>query len=262
MRPDHAFFPGLTVFTPDNIIPLYTVNLGSHDTVKKPPSIKGTIPFLFSDRSIFPPVYSGWNVIRVTSYRPMSNRLLSRLLKFSAHQLFPNASSSVYVDSSMMFGPSFRDILLSSLSSELVLFRHPSRSTVQEEIDACSASRKITSAEAHAAKDYFNSYLLSWDHTLFATGFIGRSHKSTRLNNAMHTLSSLMTELCLRDQISLPPLLHSHSIAPLVIDDSIYCNKYISATPHSGDPLMHKIKYALSGFFKYPFSHASASPAF
>lgn len=256
------FFPGLTVSTPAGTIPIYTVNLGSHDTIKRPPSIKRAIPFLFTEQLNLGSVYRGWNVIHTKRYDAMSNRLLSRLLKFSAHQIFPDSSSSIYIDSSMRFGPLFRDLLYSTCSSELVLFRHPSRTTVQEEIEACCTSRKISSSEAHAVRTYFNSYLLSSDHALYATGFFGRSHKSTRLNNAMQTLCRLMAELCLRDQISLPPLLYLQNITPLVIDDSIFCNKYLSATPHSCDPLIHKTKYMLSGFLKYPFSKAPASPPF
>lgn len=174
-----------------------TAIFGAYDAV--PPIPKGfSEAVLVSDR----PIESDWTNVVLSTDLPA--RFASKLPKFRP-DLFTKAEASVWVDASMrdpddwLFSASKK--LLSK--HDLVLFKHPERSSVAEEV---VASRAVEKYDKFPLEEQLASYKLDGfpdDVGLWAGGVIARIHNlaNRELGNEWLVQNARWS---IQDQLSLP----------------------------------------------------------
>lgn len=155
-----------------NEITVITAIMGDYDDI--PPVPKGfKHAVLVSDV----PLNSDWTNVVMESQLP--SRLASKIPKFRPDQFVPT-SLSVWVDASMRDPDNWLyDACLQKLNkSDFVLFRHPDRTSIVDEV---IASRDSPKYDQFPLEKQINFYLNSGfqdDVGLFACGVIARRHSS------------------------------------------------------------------------------------
>lgn len=233
---------------PPGKIPFYSVELGGYDCPAEPLATGEFIFYLFSDR--MPTGKTKWNHIDVSglNIEPLK---LARIIKVGAHILFPNQEKVFYQDASFSHGQRFEKLMIDFQFERMLVFKHPDRKNVKEEVNACIKFGK-ESPELLERMDgacdlnfYFN------DNSLFATGFLGRNTCDPGVCLAMDDWLNFVINLSRRDQISLPYVLRRHKINPTVINLNIYRNIYLTPRLHNDAGYILRVKWYLSKFLYF-----------
>lgn len=149
---------------------------------------------------------AGWKTMVVDPQRIRSQGA-NRYYKMLAHRVLPGYDYSLYVDGNIRLLGRTSEVLSKFKASRaaLGLYRHPSRSSVAEEIKACVAGLKIAASEL--AQEEFAAYVedgFADDVGLVETGIVYKNHSHAALDSAMALWWSLYDRYGTRDQISLP----------------------------------------------------------
>lgn len=118
---------------------LYTAILGGCDSVKVAPAGPDRCVLFTDDRSLADPreiELHGWEV-RVVSAAPRGqDRMASRILRCSSHELFPGASVVVWLDASCTM-VNFSALAAAVGSAEMAGLAHPDRRSCEQESLKC-----------------------------------------------------------------------------------------------------------------------------
>lgn len=190
----------------DSRLAVITAIYGDYDLVKP-------VPFGFDEAVLVSdkPIKSDWtNVVVPTSLPP---RLAAKIPKFRP-DIFCSSPKSVWMDASLsdpsgyLYSASHDALLL----KDFVIFNHPERNNVREEV---SASLKLPKYHGLPIDAQFESYQASGfpdNLGLWAAGVIARNHSEEimQFGTAWFLENSLWT---IQDQISLPYLVWKFGIS-------------------------------------------------
>lgn len=179
----------------------------------------------------------GWEVRVIKTNCELSNSLLNRHCKCFPWEYLPPTNASIYIDGNIriLSNPSRLFDCIDD-GYDIVLFRHPKRSLITEEVNECIARKKV---QTRGVIEMEYSKLLEDGFVdagrLSENGVIIRSHSSSELQKAMEYWWSFIISFSGRDQISLHHCLQKASTRKLVLPMSYRePNPYFDVYPHFG----------------------------
>jgi len=217
---------------------VYTSVFGNYDWAFPPLEIEDAIGYrIFTDDPALR--VRGWQTVVVDAGRFRDARAANRYYKMLAHREFPDVDCSLYIDGNIrLLGKTSRLIHdFMSLGSCLGLFRHPLRSSVREEADACLATGKIKDAGTLESElSHYRAQGFQDDIGLAECTVHLKNHRHAGLADAMELWWSLFERFDTRDQISLPYVLWRTGVdctyLPFSFRDQ---NPYFGFYTHRGD---------------------------
>ncbi|WP_116083508.1 glycosyltransferase domain-containing protein [Tropicimonas sp. IMCC34011] len=215
---------------------VYTCVVGGYDKLFRPLAADTETRYiaLTDDPNLRAP---GWEVQVIDLDLELSKSMQNRHCKCFPWKYLPLARTSIYVDGNVR--------ILSNLSRlfdcaddgyDIVLFRHPKRNFVAEEVAECIARKKVQSREIIETEysKLLEDGFVDIGH-LTENGVIVRSHQSMELQNAMEHWWQFIQKFSGRDQISLHHCLHKASVRKLILPMNFRePNPYFDLYPHFG----------------------------
>ena len=187
---------------------IYTVVINDYDYTFQPiDSEVGTDYIVFTDNSNLR--VEGWvtRLIDMSLLTELGPSKTNRYYKFFPHKFLGDYDVSVYIDGNIRLIGSlktlFHDFLTSD--SEIGLLKHPLRTNVAEEVEACIERNKVKSADI--LRDEYLGYLADGfldKQGMTENNVIIRLHNSENIIDAMRLWWSYLEQSAGRDQISFP----------------------------------------------------------
>jgi hypothetical protein len=224
---------------------VYTVNFGTYDRLRGTPADPLTTYICFFDgQANIPSNWIGISIPKISE----DPWLISRAFKCLPHILFPNADSSLFIDASFIFKKPALDFVKSKCSGPFSAFRHPDRSTVEEELVACLRAGKGTSSKLIEFERSYSNILSSNDYKLMAGGVLYREHDKLNLIRAMELWYSYLRAGVDRDQIALPVALIKAGQKCSLVSDNIYYNEFLIPKPHIKQGTLFHLKWYIAQY--------------
>lgn len=181
---------------------VYTASFGGLDDVRAPAPQPNPMRFVcfVSDDSERP----GWETIKVTSL-PTDSRRASRAIKVFPHLLFPDHSTSIWVDASARIVGDvslFPDYV--SDESPIAVMPHAERHDVYEEERICQLLAKDDRKLMSGQVSRYRKEGLPKKSGLIQSGLIVRAHNSPACKRFMTAWWTEIEEWSVRDQLSFP----------------------------------------------------------
>lgn len=199
---------------------------GRYDTVK--PIVPQTIDvewLMVTDEPDL--VAPGWRVI--VEKRPhVHPNIAAKLPKFFPNIYAPHARKTIWADASSLIQPHFAAAILKKLESAKdgwVMFPHPNRSKITEEV---TASRGLPKYDDMDLEGQVAQYIGEGfpNNQLWATGIIGRSGTSIDRDFANAWLWECV-RWSFQDQLSFPYLCWKFDLHPTPITGSLWSNDLV-----------------------------------
>ncbi len=214
---------------------VYTAVTSRYDLVLPPARQSAPLVFgLFDDAGT---EVRGWQ--RVPFRRSFDCDITTnRFHKFFAHELFPDAEYSIYLDGNIGVVGDLVPLLDEFIASKCAmgLFRHRDRSTVGEELSACLRMSKFDAADLQLYKKQIQHYRaerMPENQPLNDNGVLFRWHSHPMLATAMDQWWEQFLAFTKRDQISLPYVLWKTSLPINRWQWSVRsANSYLEKYPH------------------------------
>jgi hypothetical protein len=150
----------------------------------------------------------------------MSSRLQARIPKCLGWQLVPGYDIYMWMDASFALLIGAVEWVRENLGDkEMVVFKHPHRKTVQEELDT------IKSNDPYFKERFLNDTFDNWDGELYAGG-IFMYRNLPHIQEMLKEWWYVNTRFTLNDQLALPSLLNEYKVSYNVIQEHIYNTKY------------------------------------
>jgi len=218
----------------NNVI-VYSAVTSNYDMVFKPKVYTENVNYiLFSDQQR---KVKGWEVAPMVDVMGESALLTNRWYKFFPHKLFKNVEYSIYIDGNIRITGDLSLLIQEFKESRAALgvFRHPNRTNILEEADACVAFGKFDDQDKSRVKSQLEMYFESGmpvEQPLTDNGIIFRWHKHPKLLDAMSSWWDNLQDFSKRDQLSLPYIIWKNDL-PVKIwdwtfrDVNIYFDVYL-----------------------------------
>lgn len=212
---------------------IYTCVFGGYDQVFPPVRPEPGVDYILltDDPSL---TVEGWRSQLVDPHGLRGNRRY----KMIGHRGLGAHDASIYVDGNIRILGSCREFASNFLGTGAALgvYRHPLRTTVQEEIDACERAGKVEDAGSmHRELEEYRADGFDDDVALIESGVIIKSHAHPALEPAMDLWWSLFERHRTRDQISLPYVLWKSGLPCHYIKESYKLpNPWFGFYPHAG----------------------------
>jgi hypothetical protein len=209
------------------MIVAFTAIYGSYDQPKahpEHPAISSWVCFTDNPDLTAP----GWRVV----YAPLRYKHPRMGAKWwKCHP--PNADASIWLDGSVaLHNAEYIDMLLEGLMrSDLVMFQHPARDCIYDEVGASEPMVKYFGCDLRGQVARYQSQGWPAHNGLWATTTFARNHTPAVLamGGAWFAHNELLTY---QDQLSLPPLLADYGLNPDPIPGNLWGNPWFTLAPH------------------------------
>lgn len=201
---------------------IVTVLLGKYDHLQPAPKFKGWDTILFTDHHY--PDKKGWTVNKVKSQNPTVD---SRYYKWLTHVTIPAYNTICYIDANMS--------LLQEPPQEPTWFRHPARTSVQQEAHRIIQLDKSPKEIVNQQIEYYKQEGFQDQNGLFQNGFFVRNH-DTLTNNLCEIVYSLASKYSNRDQLAMPFALFKTNYQMQNVLSGPKSRKYVNLHPHIKTP--------------------------
>ncbi|MFB1065823.1 glycosyltransferase domain-containing protein [Natrinema sp. H-ect4] len=182
-------------------IVVYTGIFNNYDILVDPKVVENNIEYvcLTDDPTLTSDI---WNVKEVgLEYDP---HLANRYVKTHPHEYFPKQNLSLYIDGNILISEPVGEIIRERLQNfNIALHKHPNRSGIKEEAEACIIQNKASEDAIQAQmRKYQNENFPDSNH-LTENHVIYRRHNEPDVKSTMETWwNEILTETP-RDQLSL-----------------------------------------------------------
>ena len=214
-------------------VAVITANFGNYDTIKEPINIKNIELFdwyYFTDnKDIKSDVYK---VINESHHIPGKPVLCAKYYKIQHHKIdfIQKYDYIVWHDSSFYIqNVNFVNDILELLKGDpkFVLYKHPQRTTITQEVSVLNRMRKFSGQNFNAQLSKYTNDGFTDNKGLYSLGFFIRKINSD-INKLFDDWFYEITTCTVRDQVSFPYILWRHDVTPnIVIQDNINNNKLI-----------------------------------
>lgn len=189
----------------------------------------------------------GWE-IRPLQSPPLitSGHYINRYHKFFAHQLFPDADWSIYLDGNVRALNCLAQIIdvMRERAGDIGAFKHPHAHNLRQEAEVCALSKfdawdfsRVDEQLATYAKDG-----LDLDAIIPACYILARDHSSTGLPKAMSLWWSQIFEFTKRDQMSFSWVIAQSSLKLVLLDyESSIDPSPIYRSGHARKPVLARV---------------------
>lgn len=241
-------------------VALYTcVTEGYEATFPRVPSFDSIqAKFIFCDFDV--PPSAGWTKRDFASPKSISRPdLINRYHKIFGHRLLNDYDISIYIDGNILLYADPSDLIENFIQSNVPigLSRHPQRTNIFQEYEACLSLGKFKNHEMNRASKQTEHYLadgFKGINTLFYGGLIFRNHAfQVELECLMNRWWLEICTFTARDQISLPYALWKLKTNTHEINVNILNNSCFYRFSHKNGFKLHKfipriLKYKLMHF--------------
>lgn len=207
-----------TARAPQNRV-FYTVNVGRYDRLRSAPRFPGWRYVYFADRAL--PLWAramadlGWEVRRIPPLGPDRPQVLaSREPRLLPHRFLAEFDYSLYADANIVFSEDPTPLLEQIGWPDFTIAHHPTRRTVDEEVEACVAFGKGPEAILRAQLEDYRARGLPDDAQLYETGVLGRRHNAPDVARLGEAWWRAFSAHPWRDQISFPWAVHESGVTP------------------------------------------------
>lgn len=217
---------------------VYTCVFGGYDWIFPPCHPEKDINYIVvcDDPTLRIP---GWQTRVVDTGRFEGRRIANRYFKMLGHRELGEYDASLYIDGNVRLLGKTSEVFddFYSLNNCLGLFRHPLRSTVQEEAETCLRSGKIKDSEyLEMELERYRQDGFSDDVGLLEAGIILKNHRHPDLDRTMECWLASFARSRTRDQISLPYVLWKTGAACMYQTYSFRdANPYFGLYVHKND---------------------------
>lgn len=181
-----------------------------------------------------------WMVRELRSPKSIAkNHYINRYHKLYSKQILENTDVSVYIDGNIDIHKSIQPLIDEFINSDALFgcLKHPQRSTLQEEAEACIRWDKLKTRELFTLKKQLEYYRIDGypeDYPLFAATILFKKHcKDKRLNAAMSLWWEHINKFAHRDQLALPYVLWKTKLPYMAFDFNIFDNEVFKMQLHS-----------------------------
>ena len=212
---------------------IYTAIMGGYDSLKEPlfnaPEIKYVC---FTDNMNLKS--NIWDIQRVNVTDGNDCREKARWLKLQPHKLFPEYTTSVWIDASFQIKEDIRSYIKRyERDTPILCYIHSRRNTVYEEANACIEAKRGNISDIKRQIEQYRLEGYTALNGLYETGCIVRQHNNSECIKIMDTWVNELEKYSLRDQISFPYVCWKANFQPDICDKSIYDNEWIEYLPHN-----------------------------
>lgn len=164
--------------------------------------------------------------------------LINRYHKLFPHSVLPKVDWSIYIDGNFRITGDISELVMKTREAGRVLAcpRHPARSTIVDEIEACEAFGKFDELDRVRAREQLSFYKkegFPLDHPLSANYLIIRNHQAPDMDTVMRLWWRQLLLFTKRDQISLPYVMWKTNLAMLLLEENASApNRYFTSFGH------------------------------
>jgi hypothetical protein len=189
---------------------VYSAIFGGYDKLRPAKPARGARYVCFTDLH-GPPSRLGWEMVYTPAPDPVER---TRYVKMHPHELFPDATQSLWIDGSMELRVSPYRVAAGAGDAEVYLVRHPERRCITEEAAACVRTGRSGPLAMEQARSYLDAgHPERWG--LYCGGMIYRRHTGAvnRFNEAWWAeFVEWHNRGTSRDQLSLAPVLRTTGV--------------------------------------------------
>ena len=182
---------------------------------------------------------SGWEIRSLASPVDLVRAdHINRWHKFFAHDIFPDADVSIYIDGNVAISADWSDLIVSFVKSGagFSCFFHSQRDSVYQEMEACRIQGKFKHGDevlCVAQLEAYKALGFPGDSRLLAATVLFRRHGSSLLREAMSLWWEQVNSYTCRDQLSLPFVLWKTGLPFFGMKlDVLRSNIYMFRVPH------------------------------
>ena len=238
------------------MIAVYTCVAGGYDNLIKQPSYHGVEYFCFSEKTD-PCQFKGWNMIPLKSPLGLKDPyLINRFHKINCYGSFKNSEYSIYIDGNILLKTNPITFIESIKGTNLKIgaFKHPQRSTIEQELEACISQNKILHSDLQTVKNFISDTQdkgFRNQNGLSGNYILVRKQDDELLAQVMKDWWLIVSGKVKRDQLSLQFLLWSRNMKWSAIDNYISAENSFLQIPHGG--YVDFLPLELQVFFKKLF---------
>ena len=219
----------------DEQIAVYMAPFGGYDQIREPVCCPDNIDYyILTDQEL--PSESRWKRLNVQTYVPQElltdPAMANRWCKMHPHLIFPEYSTSVYLDSNYLITSDLTGLVNRMTDYPAAMFRHKGRRCVYDEITACLEQKKDHPDRLAAHREALLKKGVPKNYGLLEAPVIVRKHNEEECIRLMETWWSMFCNGCRRDQISLIEALWDLKIRPeklaVLGDDFRKCDLFVT----------------------------------
>lgn len=190
---------------------IYTAITNGYECLKNPKCITPDVDYIcFTDEDIKSPI---WQIRKIKSKEHKDVKILP-------HKYLSEYDQSLWVDGSVCIRKDLS--LFFEYQSSIIMFIHPKRRTIIEEVEICQQKKKAGFFILEKQKKRYKDITFP----LLACGFILRRHNSKKIKSVMNSWYEEIKNYTSRDQISFPYVAQMHDLSVDVINEDIFENKW------------------------------------
>lgn len=223
----------MSLTSADSDIVVYTAIFGDYDVLIDPEVVESDIDYIcFTDDETL--TSDIWEIRKVT---PMTDPALSnRRIKILAHEYLEEYDISVYIDGNIQILERVKPLIEDYLSTaDFALYRHPKRTSVFEEAEACIAKNKAEEGPVREQMEHYRDLGFPDNRDLSANYILFRRHQKSEIKELMWSWWREVSERVSRDQLSLMFVLWQHDVGYNLIPHSRRDAPQFDNFPHRPD---------------------------
>lgn len=212
---------------------VYTAIFGDYDVLIDPEVVESGVDYVcFTDDETL--TSDVWEIRNVT---PMTDPALSnRRIKILAHEYLDEYDISVYIDGNIQILEQVEPLVEDYLSAvDFALYKHPKRSSVFEEAEACIERNKADEGPIREQLEHYHDAGFPDDQALSANRILFRRHQKPEIKELMGSWWREVSERVRRDQLSLMFVLWEHNLEYNLIPHSVRDAPQFDIHPHRPD---------------------------
>lgn len=169
--------------------------------------------------------------------RPMEDpTLANRRVKILTHEYLDEYEYTIYIDGNIEIKGKVMPLINDYLSnSDFAVYKHPERSSLYDEADACINQNKAENKKVIEQIDHYRKQGFQDEQDLSENRIIFRRHNEPKIKDLMWNWWREVSERTSRDQLSLMYVLWQHNIAYNLIPHSVRDAPQFSIHPHPPD---------------------------
>lgn len=232
---------------------VYTAIFGRKDSLQEVRTFPGVDFFCFTDD---PTLNSrSWRIV-LAQPSSADPRMAAKIYKILPHRYFPEYDYSLWVDGTHTPAIDLRYLVWKFLeTSDLALFRHPRRSCIYDEMDACLTYNKGNADQICRQREKYLKENYPPHNGLAACTVILRRHGIEAVAKAMESWWEEINRYSARDQLSFNYVAHRHQLKYALIPGDVYHNHFFTFMQHRRPDLETlRVGWILNGSRETPSS--------